>query len=141
MTAARHPDIETAIRYHRAVAAFAAGDELAAFFHPDATHHEYPNALFPDGNIRTVKEMCAAAEAGRHTLREQSFEVLNAVAMDGQVAVEVLWTGVTAVPLGGIPAGSTLRAHIAAFLEFRDGLILAQRNYDCYERIPVDMNS
>jgi len=26
-----------------------------------------------------------------------------------------------------------LRAHIAAFLEFRDGRIIAQRNYDCYE--------
>jgi ketosteroid isomerase-like protein len=26
-----------------------------------------------------------------------------------------------------------MRAHIAAFLEFRDGKIVAQRNYDCYE--------
>jgi ketosteroid isomerase-like protein len=26
-----------------------------------------------------------------------------------------------------------MRAHIAAFLEFRDGRIVAQRNYDCYE--------
>ncbi|WP_067815321.1 nuclear transport factor 2 family protein [Nocardia inohanensis] len=141
MTAARHPDIETAIRYHQAVAEFTAGAELAAFFHPDATHHEYPNALFPDGNIRNVQELCAAAEAGRRTLSSQSFEVLNAVAMGDQVALEVLWTGTTAIPLGSIPAGSTLRAHIATFLEFRDGLILAQRNYDCYERIPVDMKS
>jgi ketosteroid isomerase-like protein len=28
-----------------------------------------------------------------------------------------------------------LRAHIAAFLDFRDGKIIAQRNYDCYERL------
>jgi ketosteroid isomerase-like protein len=28
-----------------------------------------------------------------------------------------------------------LRAHLGVFLEFRDGRIVAQRNYDCYERL------
>lgn len=32
------------------------------------------------------------------------------------------------------PAGHVPRAHIAPFLEFRDGRITAQRNCDCYER-------
>ena len=109
--------------------------ELAAFFHPDATHHELPNALFPDGSIRDLAGLRAAAEAGRATLSAQSFELISALAAGDHVALEATWTGTLAVPLGDLPAGHTLRAHIAAFLEFRDGKIIAQRNYDCYERL------
>ncbi|MFF3402318.1 nuclear transport factor 2 family protein [Streptomyces sp. NPDC002659] len=135
MSSQQHPNIDIAVRYHQAVSDFATGEELAAFFHPDATHHELPNALFPDGNIRDLAGLCAAAEAGRTGLSAQSFEVVNALAVGDQVALEVRWTGMTAVPLGDLPAGHTLRAHIATFLEFRDGKITAQRNYDCYERL------
>ncbi|GAA0549391.1 nuclear transport factor 2 family protein [Actinomadura livida] len=131
-----HPNIDTALRYHEAVSAFATGQDLAAFFDPEATHHELPNALFPSGNVRNLADLCAAAEAGRKALSAQNFMVLNALAAGDQVALEVLWTGTTAVPMGAIPAGETLRAHIATFLEFRDGKILTQRNYDCYDRLP-----
>ncbi|MFC9844564.1 nuclear transport factor 2 family protein [Streptomyces sp. NPDC060223] len=131
----QHPDIDTAIRYHEAVSRFAAGPELAAFFHEDAVHHELPNVLFPDGASRSVGELTTAAEAGRKRLSEQKFEVINAVAAGGQVALEVVWTGTLAVPLGELPAGYTIRAHIATFLDFRDGKIAGQRNYDCYERL------
>lgn len=135
MSLQRHPNIDTAVRYHEAVSGFATGEELSAFFHPDATHHELPNALFPDGNVRDLAGLRAAAETGRKTLSAQSFEVLNALAVGNQVALEVLWTGTTAVPLGNLPAGHILQAHIATFLEFRDGKIIIQRNYDCYERL------
>ncbi|MFC4493473.1 nuclear transport factor 2 family protein [Streptomyces ovatisporus] len=129
-----HPDIRAAVRYHQAVSRFVTGDELAAFFHEDAVHRELPNALFPDGAVRDRDGVTAAAEAGRKALDAQSFEVVNAIAANGQVALEVIWTGTLAVPLGDLPAGHVLRAHIATFLEFRDGKIMAQRNYDCYER-------
>jgi predicted ester cyclase len=88
-----------------------------------------------DGNVRDLAGMCAAAEAGRTSLSSQSFEVVNGVAVGDQVALKVLWTGTIAVPLGGLPAGHTVRAHIAAFLELRDEKIIAQRNHDCYERL------
>ncbi len=131
----QHPNVDTAVRYHQAVSGFAAGQELAAFFHPDATHHELPNALFPDGSVRDLAGLCAAAEAGRATLSVQSFEVISALAAGDHVALEAIWTGTLAVQLGNLPAGHTVRAHIAAFLEFRDGKIIAQRNYDCYEQL------
>ena len=63
----------------------------------------------------------------------QRYEVLNAVACGDQVALEVRWTGTLAVPFGNIPAGGQMRARFAVFLEFRDGKILRQRNYDCFE--------
>jgi len=36
-------------------------------------------------------------------------------------------------PFDSLPAGGTMRAHVAIFLEFRNGKIVAQRHYDCYE--------
>ena len=135
MLVQQHPNVDTAVRYHQAVSGFAAGQELTAFFHPDATHRELPNTLFPDGSVRDLAGLCAAAEAGRTTLSAQSFEVISALAAGDRVALEAIWTGTLAVQLGNLPAGHTLRAHIAAFLEFRDGKIIAQRNYDCYERL------
>ncbi|MEU6082738.1 nuclear transport factor 2 family protein [Streptomyces sp. NPDC047108] len=131
----QHPLIDVAVRYHAAVADFATGDELAAFFHEDAVHHELPNALYADGVVRDLAGLAKAAEAGKQGLTEQSFEVLGAVAAGDQVALEVLWTGTIARPLGDLPAGHVLRAHIATFLRFRDGKIVSQRNYDCYERL------
>lgn len=38
-----------------------------------------------------------------------------------------------AVPLGTLKGGSEMRAHFATLLEFRDGKIVAQRNYDCFD--------
>ena len=38
-----------------------------------------------------------------------------------------------AIPFGTLTAGSEMRCHSAMFLEFRDGRIVAQRNYDCFD--------
>lgn len=128
----QHPNVDLAVRYHEAISR---GESPDPYFHEDAVHRELPNALFPDGAVRDLDGLRAAAERGRTTIKEQRFEVLNAVASGDQVALEVLWTGTLAVPLGDLPAGHTLRAHIGTFLEFRDDKIVAQRNYDCYERL------
>lgn len=130
-----HPDIRTALRYHEAVARLAAPEELKQFLHPDMVHTQLPNALFPDGTVRGLGETLTASQQARTLLSGQRYEVINAVASGDQVALEVTWSGTLAVPFGDQPAGSVLRAHIAAFLEFRDGRIVAQRNYDCYERL------
>jgi ketosteroid isomerase-like protein len=63
----------------------------------------------------------------------QRYEVLNAIGSGDRVAVEVRWTGTLAVPLGSLPAGGQMRARFAIFLELRDGRIVRQRNYDCFE--------
>jgi hypothetical protein len=50
-----------------------------------------------------------------------------------RVALEVEWIGTLAVPLGSIPAGGQTKAFLAVFMEFREGKIVRQRNYDCFE--------
>ncbi|KNB50492.1 nuclear transport factor 2 family protein [Streptomyces caatingaensis] len=130
----RHPNVDLAVRYHRAVARGATGADLARFFHPDVVQREFPNALVPEGAVRDLAAILEAAERGRRVLAEQDFEVLDAVAADGRAALELRWRGTLAVPLGGLPAGHRLRARIGVFLVIRDGLIVSQHNYDCYEQ-------
>lgn len=126
-------NIDVARRFHEAVGRGASHEELMAFVAPDAVHRELPNLLFPQGAVRDVTAMREAAERGRTAMASQRYEVINAVATGDQVALEVVWTGTLAVPYGPLAPGDTIRAHIAAFMEFRDGKIVAQRNYDCYE--------
>ncbi|MGH7456119.1 MAG: nuclear transport factor 2 family protein [bacterium] len=63
----------------------------------------------------------------------EQYEIKKALASENFVALEVLWTGTLAIPFGSLPAGGQMRAHFAMFLEFRDGKIVPQRNYDCFE--------
>ena len=50
-----------------------------------------------------------------------------------EVALEVLWVGTLAVPVGSLIMGDEMRANFGVFLTFRDGLITRQRNYDCFQ--------
>jgi len=61
------------------------------------------------------------------------YKIKNEIAEHERVALEVAWVGTLAVPLGSVPAGGQLKAFFAVFLEFREGKIIRQRNYDCFE--------
>ncbi|MDI2128117.1 nuclear transport factor 2 family protein [Yinghuangia seranimata] len=130
-----HPNVRTAVSYHEAVARLAEPAELMEFLHPEMVHTQLPNVLFPDGLVRGLAESLEALGRARTLLADQRYEVLTAVASGDHVALEVTWSGTLAAPLGDLKAGHVLRARIAVFLEFRDGKIVAQRNYDCYERL------
>ncbi len=126
-------NLETALTYLRAVEQGATGEALARFFHPEASLREHPNRLFPTGMTRDLKATLEGAERGQRVLTSQRYEVRQAVAEGEQVALEIDWSGTLAVPLGTLPVGGVLRAAIGAFITFREGRIISQRNYDCYE--------
>ena len=116
-----------------AIEAGATGDALAAFFAPDVVITEMPNRFAPRGQRRELPALLAGAERGRQILRDQRYAIVSAIAQGERVAVELDWSATTAVELGPIAPGTALRAHIAIFLDYRDGRIAAQRHYDCYE--------
>ena len=103
------------------------------FFADDVVQVEFPNRLVPNGATRDLAALRDAAERGREVMTAQRFEVVNAIASGDQVAVEALWTGTLAVALGSIPAGGQMRARFAIFLTYRDGKIVRQHNYDCFD--------
>jgi ketosteroid isomerase-like protein len=125
--------LETAKRYLAAIENGLPASALAEFYDPDVVQEEYPNRLVPRGARRSLKELGEAAERGRKVMASQRYEVLAAVSDGDHVALEVQWSGTLAVPFDTIPAGGAMRARFAVFLDFRDGKIVRQRNYDCFE--------
>ncbi|HEY0095718.1 MAG TPA: nuclear transport factor 2 family protein [Archangium sp.] len=126
-------NLDTARRYLRAIEQGATGEALAAFFHPEVTQREYPNRLVPTGAARDLRAILAGAERGQTVVASQRYEVRHTVAEGDHVALEVDWSATLQVPVGNLPAGGTMRASLGVFLTFRDGRILSQHNYDCFE--------
>lgn len=122
--------LERARTFFRAIEA---GEDTSTFFTDDAVQTEFPNRLVTEGATRDVAALRAAAERGKRAVRDQRYEIVNAVEQGDELALEVKWSATLNVPLGSIPAGGTMRAHFAVFITFREGLIVSQRNYDCFE--------
>jgi ketosteroid isomerase-like protein len=87
----------------------------------------------PSGVRRDLQALLDGAVRGQQIMAQQRYELRGALAEGERVAMEVVWTGTLAVAVGSLPAGGTMRAHFAVFLDFRDGKIAAQRNYDCFD--------
>lgn len=126
-------NVERARKYLTAIERGAIGDDLAAFFSPDVVQQEFPNRLTPNGATRNLAQILEGAERGQAILQSQRYEVLDAIASGDEVVLEVQWTGKMAIAVAGLPAGGEMRARFAVFIEYRDGKIVRQRNYDCFE--------
>lgn len=57
------------------------------------------------------------------------------------MAVELQWSGILAVGVMGLAAGSEMKAFVAMFLTFRNGKIVSQRNYDCYPPFAAELET
>jgi ketosteroid isomerase-like protein len=126
-------NLERAKAYLAAVEAGATGDELARFYADDVVQEEFPNRLLPNGARRDLAALLDGAARGQQVMRRQRFEVVRAFEAGDAVVLEVSWTGTLAAPVGALAAGGEMRARFAVVLEFRDGRIAAQRNYDCFD--------
>jgi hypothetical protein len=127
---------ETLIRdLLRTIEASTDAADVARFWHPEAEQIEYPSVMSPAGNRRSLAEMLSAFGRGSRLLSSQSYDVRTFIDAGDRAAAEVTWRARTAEDVGGLGAGTTLTAHVALFYEFREGLVLRQSSYDCYEPI------
>ena len=133
ITSSPHPYIERALAYLRAIEDGTLREVFAEFFAPGVVIEWFPNRLQPNGSKSDLSGLSDAVERGKQLMSRQAYEVRSAMADGDRVVLEVTWTATLAVPLQTIPAGGEMRAYFAMFLEFRDGKIVAQRNYDCFE--------
>jgi steroid delta-isomerase-like uncharacterized protein len=124
---------ELATQYLHALGEGAPPEALRRFFHDEIVFEALPNLIRPAGAKADLAAMLAASELGRQTVKEQRFAVHHAIADGDFVALEMEWTGTLAAPFGALPTGKVLRARCGVFMQFRDGRIISQRNYDCYD--------
>jgi ketosteroid isomerase-like protein len=132
-----HDPVAVARRYFEALAASdrAALESLLA---PDIVQEELPNRLNPRGAVRDRAALLESFERGKTLLASQRFEIERSVVEAETAALEVVWTGTLALALGSLGEGATMRARFAVFLEMRDGRIVRQRNYDCFDEFGRD---
>ncbi len=98
-----------------------------------ARRYLVPNRLSPIGVHRDLKALLDSAKKGKKTLRAQKYDILNSIVDGDSVALEVFWSGYLAAPVDTLPADSEMRAHLSIWLEFKDGKICRQHNYDCFD--------
>jgi ketosteroid isomerase-like protein len=133
MTMTTTDNLSIARKYLEALESGAEGGTLADYFTPDVVQEEYPNRLSPIGAHRDLNGILDAAKRGKKTLRAQKFDLMNSIVDGDNVALEVFWSGLLAQPVDTLPADTEMRAHISIWLEFRDGKIAKQRNYDSFD--------
>jgi len=133
MTLTATDNLAIARRYLEALENGAEGGTLAEYFTSDVVQEEFPNRLSPIGQHRDLNALLVSARKGKQVVRAQRFDVLHSIVDGENVALEVYWSGLLAVPVDSLPADSELRAHVSIFLEFREGKICRQHNYDCFD--------
>lgn len=129
-----YASLETLVRqYFAAIEREAEQQEIMQFFHPDVEQHEFPNRLVPAGAHRTLQDLLDSGEKGKKVIANQRYEILNVIESGNRISLEVTWTGKLKIPLGTLKEGDTMTAHFGVFIEYKDGKIIKQHNYDCFE--------
>jgi ketosteroid isomerase-like protein len=124
-------------RYFDALESFASVDEIGAFLHPEAKLVELPHGFAPDGVTRDRATFLATTQKAPTLFSSQRYVVRSAILEGSNAAVEVEWRASLSQAARSderARGASTLRAVFAIFFEFRDGQIIAQRNYNCFLR-------
>lgn len=100
---------------------------------PDVVQIERPNKLYAKGQTRGYSEMTRDLPRGAKVLRQQSYPIGAIFEAGDTVTVETRWEGILNVPLGSLQPGDAMVAHICMVITLKDGRIIRQVNYDCYE--------
>jgi len=132
MQSSAAPNVELLHRYLQAFNSLSSPAIIASFFAPDVVVQEFPNRIAPHGQIRRSAELRPAYEQGLKILRSQTYKIMRVLDSGEDVVAELEWSGILAVAVMDLPAGTEIKAFVAMFVTFRDGKIISQCNYDCY---------
>jgi len=125
--------IETVRALHAALEAGKHGEELRDLFTADARTTEHPNLVKPKGGVVPLAKMLVESASGAHLLSQQRYDVHSAIEHGSLAILRLTWTGTVARAIGPFREGQTLTAHIAQFVETRDGRVVSIETFDCYE--------
>jgi ketosteroid isomerase-like protein len=104
-----------------------------ALYHPDVVQTEKPNKLYASGQVRNREKMLEDMPKGAKVLRSQRYPIDPIFGSGDKVTVETRWEGILNVPLGRLLPGDAMAAHVCMVFTLKDGKVIGQVNYDCYE--------
>jgi len=100
--------------------------------HPDAVFYDNPNLINKVGQVRNSGKSLEGVAMGQKILATQRYDFIEIVETGNKLVIECTWRGVMAIDAGHLKQGQELKAYICMIVEFKDGMIYTQRNYDCY---------
>ena len=125
--------LDTVRALFRALEAGQTGDALAVHFDPEARQLEYPSLIGPQVRERGLADILAASVAGAGLLVDQRYDEVEALEIGNRAIVRLTWSATVSRDLAQFTAGQRLSSHVALFATVRDGRVLHQASYDCYE--------
>ncbi|MDX2086902.1 MAG: nuclear transport factor 2 family protein [Kofleriaceae bacterium] len=103
-------------------------DDVAAMLHPDMELIEHPNQINPAGKRYNKAEIRAAGERGAKALTSERYTLRSLIIEGDRAAALLSWVAT-------LHDGRTMRGQFCSILEMRDGLLIRQEQYDCFERM------
>jgi ketosteroid isomerase-like protein len=129
-------NLELARRYIELVGnASTTPEGLKALLDESVVWREMPNLFAPAGRVSDYATALASFAKGQEYLPNQTYILRQAIASKDVVALEISWSGEVAKSIGPFAAGTRLSAQLAIFLRFRDGKIVSQTDYPCYDSV------
>ena len=110
-------------------------EDLKAVLDESVVWREMPNLFAPSGRVSDYATALASFGKGWAYLPKQTYILRHAIASKDTVALEISWSGEVAKSIGPFSAGTRLSAQLAIFLRIRDGKIVSQTDYPCYEPV------
>jgi ketosteroid isomerase-like protein len=110
-------------------------EDVKVYFDESIIWREMPNRFATQGRTSDYQTILASWEKGREYLPEQTYTLRESIASGDVVALEISWKGKVAKALPPFSAGTQLSAQLAIFLRFRDGKIVSQTDYPCYDPV------
>ena len=126
-------NIKTYLAFIHNLVTYATDKEAYAnIVHPEVTYFEYPNLIYRNGQVRGASKGFEGVAMGKKLLAEQQYNFVDFTETGNKLYVEGIWTGTLAIDAGALTKGQQLKAYLCMIVEFKDGKIYSQRNYDCY---------
>ncbi|MGB3339444.1 MAG: nuclear transport factor 2 family protein [Devosia sp.] len=121
-------------KYIEAVTRFDDG-AVGSLLHPDMHFHELPNRIRPAGGVDDLSVVMAGLRRAKEgkVLTAQRYIIGDVIEAGDRVVMEARWEGDLAIPVGKLAMGNIMVAHLCMVFRLKDGRIIEQRNYDCYE--------
>jgi len=107
-------------------------DAYTNIIHPEAVFFEYPNLINKSGQVRDGSKASAGVAVGKTILAKQQYSFTEFTEAGDKLVAEGTWTGTMAIDAGHLVKGQELKAYLCIVIDFKDGKIYRQRNYDCY---------